>query len=93
MFIVLMVSTSVCGTDSMGSNPIKHPLVISVPNQTKKWTFGTLIIYCGMCRKWLSRRSHKPKFWVQVPVPQLQKQSILSKILQSKKKVLHSYHN
>ena len=25
VFIVLMVSTSVCGTDSMGSNPIKHP--------------------------------------------------------------------
>ena len=25
VFIVLMVSTSVCGTDSMGSNPINHP--------------------------------------------------------------------
>ena len=23
--IVLVVSTSVCGTDSMGSNPINHP--------------------------------------------------------------------
>ena len=27
VFIVLMVSTSVCGTDSMGSNPIKHPIL------------------------------------------------------------------
>ena len=25
VFIVLVVSTSVCGTDSMGSNPINHP--------------------------------------------------------------------
>ena len=25
VFIVLMVSTSVCGTDGMGSNPINHP--------------------------------------------------------------------
>ena len=25
VFIVLTVSTSVCGTDSMGSNPINHP--------------------------------------------------------------------
>jgi hypothetical protein len=26
VFIVLMVSTSDCGSDSMGSNPIKHPI-------------------------------------------------------------------
>ena len=25
VFIVLMVSTLVCGTNSMGSNPINHP--------------------------------------------------------------------
>lgn len=27
--------------------------------------------YCGMRRKWLSHRSHKPRFRVRVPVPQL----------------------
>ena len=26
VIIVLAVSTSVCGTDSMGSNPINHPI-------------------------------------------------------------------
>ena len=76
-------------------------VVGSNPTGITKYTEFGVIKNCGICRNWLSRRSHKPKFWVRVPVPQpigsLVKLAIIpdlhSGVLGSKPRCIHKKIN